>query len=136
MREQSLPYDLQQDLMIAHYTACCAALQTLHLHIGADLHIPVRDNKFSHPSREEQQQQAARSSDPFEGLPLRAWAEKLGERVMPAYELIKEEQAAAKEAAKAMGKQVQEVYVPKIPHMLPFTRWCAPFAPPFSFHVC
>ena len=44
--------------------------------------------------------------DPFEGLPLKAWAEKLGERVMPAYELIKEEQAAAKRAAKAMGKKV------------------------------
>ncbi|CAL8462580.1 g2113 [Coccomyxa elongata] len=99
--------------------------KTLHLHIGADLHIPVRDNKFSHPSREEEQQRAAQSSDPFEGLPLRAWAEKLGERVMPAYELIKEEQAAAKKAAKAMGKQVQEVFVPKIPHVLPFTRWAA-----------
>ena len=46
--------------------------------------------------------------DFFEGLPLRAWAEKLGERVMPAYELIKEEQAAAKRAAKAIGKKVTE----------------------------
>lgn len=62
--------------------------------------------------------------DPFEGLPLRAWAEKLGERVMPAYELIKEEQAAAKLAAKALGKTVDaELSVPSIPHVLPFTRW-------------
>ncbi len=98
--------------------------QTLHLHIGADLHIPVRDSKYTHPSREEQQQ-AAESSDPFDGLPLRAWAEKLGERVMPAYELIKEEQEAAKKAARAMGKQVTEMHVPNIPHVLPFTRWCA-----------
>ena len=109
-------------------TAVVLPLQTMHLHIGGDLHIPVRDNRFAHPSREEQQQQEARSSDPFEGLPLRAWAEKLGERVMPAYELIKEEQAAAKIAAKSMGKQVQEVYLPKIPHVLPFTKWCAPSA--------
>lgn len=105
----------------------------MHLHIGGDLHIPVRDNKYAPPSRDELQQQADRSSDPFEGLPLRTWAEKLGERVMPAYEVIKEEQAAAKRAAKAMGKQVQEVYVPKIPHVLPFTRWCAPAI--LSFHV-
>jgi hypothetical protein len=97
-------------------------LQTLHLHIGADLQIPVRDCKYTHPSREEQQQ-AVRSSDPFDGLPLRAWAEKLGERVMPAYELIKEEQEAAKKAARAMGKQVAELHVPQIPHVLPFTRW-------------
>ena len=62
--------------------------------------------------------------DPFEGLPLRAWAEKLGERVMPAYELIKEEQAGAKLAAKALGKTVDaELSVPSIPHVLPFTRW-------------
>ncbi len=68
--------------------------------------------------------------DPFDGLPLKAWAEKLGERVMPAYELIKEEQAAAKRAAKAMGKKVeQELAVPSIPHLLPFTRWCAPLSP-------
>lgn len=66
------------------------------------------------------------SRDPFEGLPLRAWAEKLGERVMPAYEVIKEEQAAAKRAAKALGKKVQaELHIPTIPHVLPFTRWCA-----------
>ena len=63
--------------------------------------------------------------DPFDGLPLKAWAEKLGERVMPAYELIKEEQAAAKRAAKALGQKVeQNLAVPRIPHLLPFTRWC------------
>ena len=45
---------------------------------------------------------------------------------MPAYELIKEEQAAAKSAAKALGKKVnEELSVPSIPHMLPFTRWSA-----------
>lgn len=100
--------------------------KTLHLHIGADLQIPVRENKFEHPSREEQNQAAAPHRDFFEGLPLRAWAEKLGERVMPAYELIKEEQAAAKNAAKALGKKVnEELSVPSIPHMLPFTRWAA-----------
>ena len=45
---------------------------------------------------------------------------------MPAYELIKEEQAAAKNAAKALGKKVNvELSVPSIPHMLPFTRWSA-----------
>ncbi|KAK9906717.1 hypothetical protein WJX75_006708 [Coccomyxa subellipsoidea] len=53
--------------------------KTLHLHIGADLQIP----------------------------------------------LIKEEQEAAKKAARAMGKQVAELHVPQIPHVLPFTRWAA-----------
>ena len=68
--------------------------------------------------------------DPFDGLPLKAWAEKLGERVMPAYELIKEEQAAAKRAAKALGTKVEaQLSVPSIPHVLPFTRWCLLPAP-------
>ncbi|EIE23950.1 hypothetical protein COCSUDRAFT_41290 [Coccomyxa subellipsoidea C-169] len=118
---------LQQegDAAAAQTSAPVASFRkTLHLHIGADLHIPVRDSKYTHPSREEQQQAAA-SSDPFDGLPLRAWAEKLGERVMPAYELIKEEQEAAKKAARAMGKQVTEMHVPNIPHVLPLTRWAA-----------
>lgn len=65
--------------------------------------------------------------DPFEGLPLKAWAEALGERVMPAYELIKEEQRRAKQTARAVAKtaaaQVQEIEVPAIAHILPFTRW-------------
>jgi hypothetical protein len=95
--------------------------QTLHLHIGGDLQIPVRDNKYAMPASQHQEQQR---KDPFEGLPLRAWAEKLGERVMPAYELIQEEQRAVKQAAKAMQHQVQELHVPEIPHLLPFTRWC------------
>ena len=37
-----------------------AAAQTMHLHIGADLQIPVRENKYVHPSREEQEQAASR----------------------------------------------------------------------------
>lgn len=108
---------------ICQLIACCGALQTLHLHIGADLQIPVRDNKYTMPAAQEQAQ-ADRTRDPFEGLPLRAWAERLGERVMPAYELIKEEQRAAKMAAKAMKQTVTEIKVPEIPHVLPFTRWC------------
>ena len=35
--------------------------QTLHLHIGGDLQIPVRESKYVHPSREEQEQAAAAS---------------------------------------------------------------------------
>jgi hypothetical protein len=31
----------------------CAYAQTLRLHVGADLQLPVRENKFVHPSRED-----------------------------------------------------------------------------------
>ena len=51
----------------------------------------------------------------------------LGERVMPAYELIKEEARAAK-AAGARGSSAAapaELNSPSVPHFLPFTRWCA-----------
>ena len=61
------------------------------------------------------------NKDPFEGLPLRAWAERMGERIMPAYELIKEEKRKADLAAK--DAPPVEAAMPSIPHLLPFTRW-------------
>ena len=36
-------------------------VQTLHLHIGGDLQLPVRESKYVHPSREEQEQATAAS---------------------------------------------------------------------------
>jgi hypothetical protein len=44
---------------------------------------------------------------------------------MPAYELIKEEQAAAKRASKALDAKVPDLHVPAVPHFLPLTKWCA-----------
>ena len=90
------------------------------MHIGAELHLPTDDARRTH-TVDEPQPKAAR--DPFDGLPLKAWAERLGERVMPAYEAVKEEQQRMKRSAK---KAVEvSLPVPKIPHLLPFTRWCA-----------
>ena len=107
---------------------CWPAAQTLHLHIGADLHVPVASNRYEHPGCAAQQQEEAAGKDPFDGLPLRAWAERLGERIMPAYELIKEEQAAAKRATKAHDRRVADLPVPAVPHFLPITKWraCCP----------
>ena len=64
--------------------------------------------------------------DYFEGLPLRAWAERLGERVMPTVELVKQEHIRVKAAAAKLRETAPEVRVPEVPHLLPFTRWYWP----------
>lgn len=96
------------------------------LHIGADFFLPTKTNK---PAPVAAPAEKSSLRDPFDGLPLKAWAERLGERVMPAYELIKEEQKQAKLAAAAAAKSatavVKDLPVPSIPHILPFTRWAA-----------
>ena len=94
------------------------SLQSFSFHLGADLNVPTDDRRNTHTVDAPRE---ASAKDPFEGLPLRRWAERMGERIMPAYELIKEEQKKSKLAAKAAPSQ--EVPVPSIPHLLPFTRW-------------
>lgn len=55
-------------------------------------------------------------------------AQALGERVMPAYELIKEEARASKAAAarrSGAAAAPPELKASSVPHFLPFTRWAA-----------
>ncbi len=66
-------------------------------------------------------------------MPLRAWAEALGERVMPAYEAVKEEGKAAKASAVRGAAPPPKMQAPAVPHFLPFTRWCAPCAPSLAY---
>jgi hypothetical protein len=102
-------------------------VQAYKLHIGADIYMPTKSSKAAPV---ETPAEKACMRDPFDGLPLKAWAERLGERVMPAYEVIKEEQrqaklaaVAAKSAIKSAASAVQDMPVPSVPHFLPFTRW-------------
>lgn len=94
-------------------------MQSFSFHLGADLQIPTDDKRKTHQT--EALIDGQPTSDPFDGLPLKAWAERMGERIMPAYELIKDEQRKAKASAK--GMPAPEPAVPAIPHLLPFTRW-------------
>ena len=94
-------------------------MQSFSFHLGADLQIPTDDKRRTH--RAETLAAGQPASDPFDGLPLKAWAERMGERIMPAYDLIKDEQRKAKAAAK--NTPVPEPSVPAVPHLLPFTRW-------------
>lgn len=97
-------------------------VKSFALHLGADLHVPTDDRRDT-PKAETPAELAEAKADPFDGLPLRMWAERLGERIMPAYELVKEEQKKAKAAAKQAPPR--ELSLPQIPHLLPFTRWAA-----------
>lgn len=65
----------------------------------------------------------AAASDPFAGLPLRAWADRVGERVAPAFKAIQEEQRASNLAAAKTARLEQPLAVPSIPHVFPITRW-------------
>jgi hypothetical protein len=111
-----------------HSTAATDAsgrAQTFSLHVGGELHLPTRGAAAA-PAPP-----AVAAAPPeqhvfFDGVPLRAWAEALGERVMPAYEAVKDEAKAAKAAAARGAAPPPEMQAPAVPHFLPFTRWRAP----------
>lgn len=65
----------------------------------------------------------AAASDPFAGLPLKAWADSLGERVAPAFQAVQEEQRRSNLAAAKLSRQNQPLAVPQVPHLFPITRW-------------
>ena len=106
---------------------CLPVLQSFKLHIGANLPLPTRagiveaqPNSAAVPA---QTLMAEAVTDYFEGLPLKRWAERLGERVMPTVELVKQEQKRAKAAAAELRSRAGEVAVPVVPSFLPFSRW-------------
>lgn len=101
-------------------------LQSFNLHIGADLQIPTVDKRKTHVVEVQPQLNAAEraaASDPFAGLPLKAWADRLGERVAPAFQAVQEEQRRSNLAAGRTNKLNQPLAVPQVPHLFPITRW-------------
>ena len=101
-------------------------VQTFSLHIGADLKIPTEDRRKTHIAEVQPQLSAterATASDPFAGLPLKAWADRLGARVAPAFQAVQEEQRKSKLAAAKMNKSNQALAVPQVPQLFPITRW-------------
>ena len=65
-------------------------MQSFALHIGAELRLPTPNRLDTHtydPVPAQVQAERAAARDPFEGLPLKAWADRMGERVMPAFEV-------------------------------------------------
>ena len=122
--------------------------QSFKLHIGGEITLPTR---FHAPLPQPPSTSAAaaaplsanevaaaaaaespRLHDPFEGVPLRAWAEKLGERVMPAYEAVKAEEARRKAELLASGGPSSAALLASaaapalsVPSVFPLTRWAA-----------
>jgi hypothetical protein len=98
-------------------------LQSYKLHIGGNLSIPS-SNATAKPQYTHQEAEPHRMYDPFEGLPFRAFAERMGDRIMPALQ-------AARDDKRRTGVDVNNSYessqilVPEVPHVLPFTRWAA-----------
>eukprot|EP00891_Asterochloris_glomerata_P000601 jgi/Astpho2/601/Aster-04449 len=133
---QALEERHRMDLEAGPSTAAEAAVpasraqpnKSFALHIGAELRLPTPNRLDTHtydPMPAQVQAERAAARDPFEGLPLKAWADRMGERVMPAFEAVKEEKRRANLEAVKRRHEITEVPVPKIPHLLPFTRWAA-----------
>lgn len=116
--------------------------QSFKLHIGGEITLPTRFQAAAIPATSTSASasaneiaaaaaaEAPRLHDPFEGVPLRAWAEKLGEKVMPAYEAVKAEEARRKAEMIANGGNngnnvVATVASLSVPSVFPLTRWAA-----------
>ena len=101
--------------------------QSFQLHIGADLKLPTTTTRVqagvSSPMAAQPLERPATASDYFDGLPLKAWAERLGERVMPTVELVRDENKRVKAAGAKLRAAAPELAIPAVPHVLPFTRW-------------
>jgi hypothetical protein len=103
--------------------------KSFNLHIGASLRIPTdnaRTTIFTSVQAHEEQQPITTKReafvDPFEGLPLRRFADRVGEYMMPAFEAMQEDMRKAKRSKK-VDVPVPTVEASNIPHFLPFTRW-------------
>lgn len=101
-------------------------IKSFKMHIGANLSIPTR-NARELPMPEQLPSASQQGVvDPFEGLPFRAFAERMGERMLPALEAARAAEREAKLAGRG-GADVAELeaFIPPVPHLLPFTRWAA-----------
>ena len=98
--------------------------QSFVLHLGGALTLPSAS-----PEREAAKEEATAAAAPrsyFDGVPLAAWAERIGARVMPAYEAIKEEEARLKkERASGVGRTARAPARLPVPSFLPFSAWAA-----------
>jgi hypothetical protein len=62
----------------------------------------------------------------MQGMPFRAFAERMGEKIMPSLKAAREAEREAKLASfrrRAYPQEAPEVVIPPVPHVLPFTRW-------------
>jgi len=100
--------------------------QSFTIHIGGNLRLPSRPRPAVAPTTAAAPAPTTRFRDVFEGVPLAAWAERLGARVVasPAYEAIQADQAAQKAAVRA-GAAAEAPPMLSVPHLLPFTRWAS-----------
>ena len=108
-------------------------LQNLKIHLGGDLNIPLavssREDQFdpllpSAASSLSMQETSEKMKDPFDGLPFRAFAERLGESIMPAIEAARKEQISSSRRERLAADSAVP-NAPQVPHFLPFTRWAA-----------
>lgn len=101
--------------------------KTFSLHIGADLKLPTHDAQ-RHSSYEvapAAMPAAKAASDPFENLPFRGLAERLGAAMSPVVQAVREDARSKRLREAGLLGEPEEAPVPAIPHFLPFTRWAA-----------
>jgi len=98
-------------------------LQSYKLHIGGNLSIPSAD-ATAKPQYSHQEAEPHRMYDPFEGLPFRMFAEKMGDRIMPALQAARDDKRRSGVNTRHASER-EQFAIPEVPHVLPFTRWAA-----------
>jgi hypothetical protein len=105
------------------------SLQSFGLHVGGMISIPSKDAQ-ARPQYTHYQPYTAGAplpdgvTDPFEGLPFRAFAEKMGDRIVPVVQAAREDHRRAVKEGRAAADAAQPAAI-TVPHLLPFTRWAA-----------
>jgi hypothetical protein len=90
------------------------------------LNIPTPDARAlpHHAQPSAAEHATATLTDPFEGLPFAALAERFGGQVLPALQAAREEKRRGTRESRAAAAAAAAA-PPPVPHFLPFTRWAA-----------
>lgn len=124
--------DPEHKVPLQHLSKSC------YLNVGGMLPLPRDNSRWRPPTAKaveapalQQRPEPARGGalyDPFEGLPLRALADRLGEAMQPVAQAIKQDHVLAQKKLARAGRSTADVAgstVPTVPSLFPITRWAA-----------
>jgi len=101
--------------------------KSFSLHLGADIRLPCKEESYITPPPLAEEatgltlEQSRPAPNPFEGLFLADFAERLGGRIAPVYHEFKKLEKDAAREVKVAAEEANAWSVP-IPHFLPFTK--------------
>ncbi len=103
-------------------------MQSFSLHIGGVLRLPTPHAAYRLPDASasaDSAAAAAAAADPFDTLPFRGLAERLGGAVAPALAAARDGSRRGAAAARAAAAAAPAPALPPLPAFLPFSAWAA-----------